>query len=187
MAVKDSLPLQQSTGANQSNGGKSQPSQPMLDQSDSGLRITAQEFLATIENGGSLELLRFWADSGVSLGVDMEDRVVSKNMLREQIEKKGELFCFFFDSDCLRKIRNESRRRAHKTVKGITDYSCRELLKRAKGRTLHVSERREGDTLAGYVQVHLDGELTKLNSPRELNFTFIFEKGGWKLAEVPYY
>jgi hypothetical protein len=153
-----------------------------------GLQDAAQKFLAVIERGEPLDLVNFWSDSGVVLGVDSEDKPVSKAVVREQIRKKRELYCSFFDSECLTKLRNESRRKANGITGATPDYSYRDLLLNARSKTVRVSARREGEAPVGYVTVRIEnGEVTKSSTKTELDFTFVFEAGGWKLAEVPQY
>ena len=153
-----------------------------------GLEDSAQKFLAVIEKGQPLELVNFWSESGVALGVDFENHPVSRGALREQVRKKGTLYCAFFDTGCLSKFHNEALRKAKRSPLATPDYSYRDLLRNARNKTLKVSTSREGDATMGYVRVRLEnGELTKSSTRNELDFTFVLEAGGWKLAAIPEY
>lgn len=61
----------------------------------------AQKLITVIEEGEESELAEFWSYSGVSCGVD--GAVVDKRMLLRRLQQKMDLYCFFFDTECLRK------------------------------------------------------------------------------------
>jgi len=156
--------------------------------SSAGLQDAAQRLLNLIESGSPMDLLNFWSESGVTLGVDFEDHPISKSAAREQLKEKSGLYCSFFDSECLTNLVNESRRKAHRATPATRAYSFRDILSNARSKTVRASVRREGDTLAGYVTVRIEnGETTKFNTKTELTFTFVSEAGQWKLAEIPKY
>lgn len=149
------------------------------------LSAVADRLIAVIQDGKESELLEFWSHSGVSFGVD--GAVVGKRTLVRQLQQKGDLYCFFFETDCLRKQDNEQRRAAKAPPRKDALYSYRDLLRRASPKELKVSEYKDRGALLGRVLVNLTmNEKIPGERKRVLDFTFANENGRWKLTSVPY-
>jgi hypothetical protein len=149
------------------------------------LRETAQNFITAIKAGVPLDLLSYWSDRGVTFGVEGEP--VSKAQFRRLVARRVDLFCFFFDTDCLRKEDEAARRRAGRKSEATHLYSYRDLLNKAKRTELQVSKRKEAGYELGDVTVQIENGANLLgNRQRELEFTFTLEHGVWKLANVIY-
>jgi len=149
------------------------------------LSAVADRLIAVIQDGKESELLEFWSHSGVSFGVD--GAVVGKRTLVRQLQQKGDLYCFFFETDCLRKQDNEQRRAAKAPPRKDALYSYRDLLRRASPKELKVSEYKDRGALLGRVLVNLTmDEKIPGERKRVLDFTFANENGRWKLTSVPY-
>jgi hypothetical protein len=146
---------------------------------------TTQEFILAIRQGSPLELLGYWSDEGVSFGVDGDP--VSKQNYRDQVKQKGDLFCLFFDSDCLRHWANTARGGHGKRIANAVLYSYRDMLTQAKSATPKVSQRKEGGISVGDLKIRIEnGNKLKGNEQTELEFAFALEKGTWKLTSVIY-
>jgi hypothetical protein len=149
------------------------------------LEETTQKFILAIRGGSPLELLGYWSDDGVSFGVDGDP--VSKQQYREQVKQKGDLFCLFFDSGCLRRWANAARGGSSKRGANAVLYSYRDLLTQSKAATPKVSQRKEAGISAGDLKIRIEnGDNLKGNEQTELEFAFALEKGTWKLTSVIY-
>jgi hypothetical protein len=113
--------------------------------------------------------------------------VVGKWTLHSQLQQKRDLYCFFFETDCLRKQDEEQRRAAKAPPRKDALYSYRDLLRRASSKELKVSEYKDHGALLGRVLVNLRmNEKIPGERKRVLDFTFANENGRWKLTGVPY-
>jgi hypothetical protein len=149
------------------------------------LNYAAQQFIAAIKGGKPLDLLPFWSDAGVTFGIDGDP--VSGAQFKKDVEHKGDLYCFFFDTDCLRKRDDEMRRKAKAPARKNTLYSYQELLIKSKTTVVKVSQHRDAGTLVGNVRVPLEnGEALKGNTQTELRFVFTPDHDSWKLTSVQY-
>lgn len=149
------------------------------------LSDTSRKFVSMIEGGEPSELLDFWSKSGVTFGVD--GAVVSRRQLVKQLQQKLDLYCFFFETSCLRKQDEEQRHAAKAPPRKNALYSYRDLLRAAKSKEFKLSQRRDSGVVVGHVQVLLNlGDDISGDRIRVLEFIFADEKGGWKLTSVPY-
>ena len=149
------------------------------------LSDVAQKLITVIEEGQESKLAEFWSHSGVSFGVD--GAVVGKRTLLKQLQQKMDLYCFFFDTECLRKQDEEQRRAAKAPPRKHPLYSYRELIRGASSKELKVSEYNDHGVLLGRVLVNLTmDEKTPGVRQRVLEFTLAMENGKWKLTSVPY-
>lgn len=164
--------------------GSSQPTQLGSNAQES-LSEAAQKLTAVIEEDKESELPGFWSHSGVSFGVD--GGVIGKQALLKQLQQKQDLYCFFFDTDCLRRHDEEQRRAANAPPRKHYLYSCYDLLREASSKEIKVSEYKDHGILLGRVLVNLTMN-KKISGERRrvLEFTFAKERGGWKLTSVPY-
>jgi len=170
------------TCVNQQAGGRrgSQGATPHED-----LSTTFHRFLELIETGETRQLPDFWSNSGVTFGVD--GALIGRRQVITQLQKKLDLYCFFFDTACLRKQDDEKRRAAKAPPRKNPLYSYRDLLRAAKSREFKVSQGRDADVLVGHVQVILtSGENVEGDKRKILEFIFANENGKWKLTSVPY-
>ena len=164
--------------------GSRQPTQLGSNAQES-LSEAAQKLTAVIEEDKESELPGFWSNSGVSFGVD--GAVIAKRALLKQLQQKQDLYCFFFNTDCLRKHDEEQRRAANAPPRKVSLYSYRDLLRGASSKEVKVSEYREHGLLLGRVLVNLSmNEDISGERRRVLEFTFAKESGRWKLTSVPY-
>lgn len=149
------------------------------------LSAVAQKLIAVIEEDKESELPAFWSHSGVSFGVD--GAVVGRRTLLMQLQQKQDLYCFFFDTDCLRKHDEEQRRAAKAPPRKDFLYSYHDLLRGASSREIKVSEYTDHGVLLGRVLINLtmDDKIPG-GRRRALEFTFAKESGRWKLTSVPY-
>jgi hypothetical protein len=149
------------------------------------LSAVADKLIAVVQDGKESELLEFWSHSGVSFGVD--GAVVGKRTLLRQLQQKQDLYCFFFETDCMRKQDEEQRRAAKAPPRKDALYSYRDLLRRASAKELKVSEYKDHGALLGRVLVNLTmNEKISGERKRALEFIFANENGRWKLTSVPY-
>ena len=145
----------------------------------------AQKLITVIEDGEESKLAEFWSHSGVSFGVD--GAVVGKRTLLRQLQQKMDIYCFFFDTECLRKQDDEQRRAAKAPPRKNPLYSYRELIRGASSKEVKVSEYNDHDVLVGRVLVNLTMNEKILGArQRVLEFTFAKENGKWKLTSIPY-
>lgn len=149
------------------------------------LSEVAQKLTAVIQEDKESELPGFWSRSGVSFGVD--GAIIAKQALLRQLQEKQDLYCFFFNTDCLRKRDEEQRRAANAPPKKRFLYSYCDLLRGASSKEVKVSEYRDHGLLLGRVLVNLTmGEKISGERMRVLEFTFAEESGKWRLTSVPY-
>lgn len=149
------------------------------------LAVVAQKLIAVIGEDNEAELVKFWSHSGVSFGVDAA--VIGKRAFLSQLQKKQDLYCFFFNTDCLRKHDEEQRRVANAPPRKDFLYSYRDLLRGASSKEVKVSEYKDHDLLLGRVLVNLTmNEKMSGGRGRVLEFAFAKENGSWKLTSVPY-
>jgi hypothetical protein len=149
------------------------------------LKPTVQRFLAAIKGGKPLDLLPFWSDDGVAFGIDGDP--VSKAAFQKDVERKGCLYCFFFDTDGLRKRDDEMRQRAKAQPRDNPLYSYKELLVKFMTDAVEVSQHREAGIIIGNVRVPLENEKpSKSKTQTELRFTFSLEHDAWRLTAVEY-
>ena len=145
----------------------------------------AQKLITVIEEGEESKLAEFWSQSGVSFGV--EGAVVGKRALLRQLHQKMDTYCFFFDTECLRKQDDAQRRAAKAPPRKNTLYSYRELIRGASSKEVKVSEYNDHGVLLGRVLVNLTmNEKIPGVRQRVLEFTFAKENEKWKLTSVPY-
>jgi hypothetical protein len=149
------------------------------------LSAVADKLIAVVQDGKESELLEFWSHSGVSFGVD--GAVVGKRTLLRQLQQKQDLYCFFFETDCMRKQDEEQRRAAKAPPRKEALFSYRDLLRRASAKELKVSEYKDHGALLGRMLVNLtmNGKISG-ERKRVLEFIFANENGRWKLTSVPY-
>jgi hypothetical protein len=149
------------------------------------LKPTVLKFLFAIRDGKPLELLAFWSADGVAFGIDGDS--VSKVAFRKDVDRKGYLYCFFFDTDCLRKRDDEMRQKGKAQPRGNPLCSYKDLLVGFSTDTVKAFPHREAGILVGDVLVQLEkAKNPQGNTQTELRFTFVLEHDAWRLTAVQY-
>lgn len=148
------------------------------------LERAAHKLIAIIEKGDPKELLSLCSRAGVAFGIDWPE--ISLEEIRKDIEKKEDIYCVLFDTECLRKWHDELRRKYGAPARTEPLYSYRELFAKASSREVKVFVLRE-PTLGGQVSVYLKGGPAEEDPENPKYFGFAYEDGKWKLTAVPYH
>jgi hypothetical protein len=155
---------------------------------DQGLRQGAQKFVNLVEAKDSLSLLNLFSEQGTSFvsGTYALSKVeFSQSEIRKDFEAKTDVYCLFFNSQCLRDADSRERVRLNKPPLKIALRSISDLLAAA-------NEKR----FVTYDISSENGKVTLLLSARTpetarlgedaLNFYFRQENGEWKLRNVEF-
>jgi len=110
-------------------GPKGCPAGIQRDALEEELDRAASSAIAAIKSGEPEKLMPLLAAKGVVLGVD--GPLVRLSSIREQMSARTGIYCVIFDSSCLRKEVNESRKKAGATSGDEEIISFRDLVLRS--------------------------------------------------------
>jgi hypothetical protein len=155
---------------------------------DEGLRQGAQKFINLVEAKDSLGLLNLFSEQGTSFvsGTYALTKVeFSQSEIRKNFEAKTDVYCLFFNSQCLRDADSRERVRLNKPPLKIALRSISDLLAAADEKkfvTYDISSKNGKVTLLLSARTP---ETARLGEDA-LNFYFRQENGEWKLRNVEF-
>ncbi len=139
------------------------------------LSQAADKAIASIKAGRPAQLLLLFSDSGVEIGID--GPVLSLNVVRQEMSRRTGIYCLIFNSQCLLREENASRKKAHKSPsrEGRLCYRDYLLKKRPKITTnlWDISER-------------CGGSVGTANDSDNFDLEFERTRTGWKIVAIPY-
>jgi hypothetical protein len=157
------------------------------DELEKSLKVTVEEMLAILRDGGPATFLGLISRDGVTFGIDGPPIALSE--MRRQFGVKGGTYCILFDTQCARRENERERARAGVPPPREPIFSYRDLLKRATQRRVRVWVSRDRAGWWGEAIVTLGGDDTETVDSEDgsLNFEFAYEAGAWKLRAVVYH
>lgn len=144
------------------------------------LASVASRMLAIIEGGDAGDIVELMSPKGVVFGLDPPP--IPLKDIRKQVQHKRGVYCFLFDTKCMRE---EYRETWGKRVAGRKYYSYRDRLKQSPDRKVQINLYRLTDGWGGEALVFLKGK-EKFDPRNTLVFSFGYEDGKWKLTSVTY-
>jgi hypothetical protein len=142
------------------------------------LDATVQKFVVILQNGDTEGFLGIASHEGISFGIDSDPIPFRK--IESQIHQKRGVYCFLFDTACLRREELQEWKKAKHSgnIKGI--ISLREALQSASSKKINVSPE-------GWVswKLGLEGN-PAADIINGTTLGFALEHGDWKLGEVQY-
>lgn len=151
------------------------------------IEAAGRKLLAALREGNGKEVLSMISSRGLELGVDQPPTQL--HAIRRDFAEKGQMYCAFFETSCLRAKDAEARSRAGAPSAEPALYSYREIIQRADGIDVKASIQKESGPWLGYVTLSLRGDrvVTQFSQSNPLEFHFVYEGGRWKLASIPNY
>jgi hypothetical protein len=147
------------------------------------LREAGQRLVHVIRKDDSRELLNLFYTKGVAIGID---KWATYDAIKQDFRTKGRVYCEFFDTVCFQQHLKRMRSGPPEDLQGPlpAPLSYRELLDKVSGVEISVKvERSPSGEIWGQVMLGWDSPRPQdLGFLSFLNFTFILEKGAWKLG-----
>jgi hypothetical protein len=154
------------------------PISPTQGQVPKELEVTVQKFLNILEKGQPADMLSMVSKTGVAFGIDSDP--IPFLQIQSQFRQKKGVYCFLFDTDCLRNEELQEWKKAYHTGNIKAIISLREAIRFASSRKVHISA--EGSVTWN---LKLEGSPAE-DEINEMIFGFALEQNTWKLTGVSY-
>ncbi len=141
---------------------------------DKGLRASLQEtddrLFATLRDGDPQDLLPLFSSSGTVFEID--GPAIPSVVLERTFAKKKSYYCWFFDTNCMRKEDNEMRKKAGAPPSSVEHLALRDKIRRYPDRQFKVLlNLRDKEPLGKISMEHFE-------------FLLDLENGRWKIVNV---
>jgi hypothetical protein len=139
------------------------------------LEIVVKQFVVTLKDRDVETLTRQFSKKGVVFGIDSDP--ISSQVIRNRMKKNEQLYCLFFDTQCLRRDPSFQKQ-----------FSLRDSLLNGKTNHWQVTINQQSQSPVGEVRLFVEGNPNRSQTGDEFcNLTYKFEGGTWKIQEVLFY
>ena len=139
------------------------------------LEAAARQFVGALKNGDAGSILQQFSKKGVVFGIDSDP--LPWNKIKQQMKKGGDLYCLFFDTQCLRKDPSFQKQSA-----------LRDILVGGKSYRMQVAVGEEFHRRTGFVRLFVESNPDRTQEGKEFcDLGYVFEDHAWKISEVQYF
>jgi hypothetical protein len=139
------------------------------------LEIVVEQFVAALRERDEGALTQQFSKDGVAFGIDSDTMPLTA--IRKRMRKNEELYCLFFDTQCLRRDPSFQKQ-----------SSLRDSLVNGKGHHSQVAINQQSQPMTGEVRLFVEGNPDRARTGEEFcNLTYKLEDNAWKIQEVLFY